>query len=54
MINGRRLFLSTSKILLLLAFVIVAPVGLRAQVWTVLRGWSRSIVSRRGAAFLPV
>jgi len=36
MINGRRLFLSTSKILLLLAFVIVAPVGLRAQVWTVL------------------
>jgi pimeloyl-ACP methyl ester carboxylesterase len=36
MMNGQRLLLSTSKILLLLAFVIVVPVGVKAQVWTVL------------------
>jgi pimeloyl-ACP methyl ester carboxylesterase len=36
MINGQRLLLSTSKILLLLALVIVVPVGVTAQVWTVL------------------
>src|SRR5258708_40128653 len=33
---GQRLVLSMSKILLILAFVIIAPVGVTAQVWTVL------------------
>src|SRR5260370_2154675 len=33
---GERLVLSMSKILLILAFVIIAPVGVTAQVWTVL------------------
>lgn len=36
MINGQRLLLSTSKILLLLVFIMVVPVSLTAQVWTVL------------------
>ncbi len=36
MINGQRMLLSTSKILLLLAFVTVVPVGVTAQVWTVI------------------
>jgi pimeloyl-ACP methyl ester carboxylesterase len=36
MMNGQRLLFTTSKILLLLAFVIVVPVGATAQVWTVL------------------
>lgn len=36
MMNGQRLLLSTSRILLVLAFVIVVPVGATAQVWTVL------------------
>jgi pimeloyl-ACP methyl ester carboxylesterase len=36
MMNGQRLLLPTSKILLLLACVIVVPVGVTAQVWTVL------------------
>ncbi len=36
MINSQRLLLSTSRILLLLAFAIVVPVGVTAQVWTVL------------------
>jgi len=36
MINGQRLLLSTPKILLLLAFVIVVPTHVKAQVWTVL------------------
>ncbi len=36
MINGQRMLLSTLKIVLLLAFVIVVPVGVTAQVWTVL------------------
>src|SRR5216684_7765009 len=36
MINGQRMLLSTSKILLLLAFVTVVPLGVTAQVWTVI------------------
>src|SRR5258708_31253264 len=36
MMSGQRLLLSTSKILLLLAFVMVVPVGVTAQVWTVI------------------
>ena len=36
MINGQRLLLSTAKMLLLLPFIIAVPVGVTAQVWTVL------------------
>src|SRR5258708_8103471 len=36
MMSGQRLLLSTSKILLLLAFVTVVPVGVTAEVWTVI------------------
>src|SRR5260370_17792850 len=36
MINGERRFLSTAKILLRLAFVTGVPVGVTAQVWTVI------------------
>lgn len=49
MINGQRLLLSTSKILLLLVFITVVPVSLTAQIWTVLavdpKGDGRPVVA---------